>query len=271
VTVVIPTYNWSSVLRQAVKSVLWQTYPEFELLVIGDACTDNSEEVVSSFGDPRVSWHNLERNHGCQDGPNNLGLDLARGKYVAYLGHDDVWHPAHLAHAVAALESSSADVAHTIGALIGPRGSHTRFLSGLAPDAATRLGLHLPPGSIVHTTEVGRRIGGWTDWRTIEVGPDTDLLDRLKLLPARFVAVRALTLFKFASSQRRNSYVERPSHEQERCMRRLSRPLPVERELLAVAAQKLSPLRPRTPYDKTKARGPGGAIREARRVRGLDP
>ncbi len=97
VTVIIATYNWSSVLRHAVRSVLWQTYENFELLVIGDGCTDDSEEVVASFGDPRVRWINLPENVGSQSGPNNRGLELARGEYIAYQGHDDVWHPKHLA------------------------------------------------------------------------------------------------------------------------------------------------------------------------------
>ena len=55
VTVIIPTYNWSSVLHYAVASVLRQTYTDFELIVSGDGCTDDSEEVVTAFDDPRVT------------------------------------------------------------------------------------------------------------------------------------------------------------------------------------------------------------------------
>ncbi len=106
VSVIIPTYNWSSVLRFAVGSVLWQSERNLELLVMGDACTDDSEEVVRSFGDSRVHWHNLPRNFGSQSGPNNAGLELARGRFVAYLGHDDIWRPDHLATLLAATEAS---------------------------------------------------------------------------------------------------------------------------------------------------------------------
>ena len=49
VTVITATYNWSSVLRYAIQSVLWQTFADLEMLVIGDGCTDDSGEVVSSF------------------------------------------------------------------------------------------------------------------------------------------------------------------------------------------------------------------------------
>ncbi|HXY92105.1 MAG TPA: glycosyltransferase, partial [Acidimicrobiia bacterium] len=66
VTVVIATYNWAPVLPYAIGSVLDQTFQDFELLVIGDACTDESEAVVTSIPDPRVRWLNLARNTGHQ-------------------------------------------------------------------------------------------------------------------------------------------------------------------------------------------------------------
>src|SRR6476619_7155830 len=93
VSVIIATYNWSSVLRYAIQSVLWQTFQDFELLVIGDGCTDDSAEVVASFTDPRIHWHNLPQNSGNQALPNHTGIDMARGQYIAYLGHDDLWYP----------------------------------------------------------------------------------------------------------------------------------------------------------------------------------
>ena len=66
VTVVIATYDWSTVLPYSIGSVLGQSFADFELLVVGDGCTDDSESVVSSFGDPRFRWYNLDRNHGSQ-------------------------------------------------------------------------------------------------------------------------------------------------------------------------------------------------------------
>src|SRR4029453_18799999 len=96
VSVIIAAYNWSSVLRCAIASVLRQTFTDFELWVVGDACTDDSEAVARSFGDPRVHWHNLERNSGSQWAPNNAGAVRARGEYIAYLGQDALWDPRHL-------------------------------------------------------------------------------------------------------------------------------------------------------------------------------
>ena len=77
VSVVIATYNWSEVLRWAIRSVRGQSYPHWELIVVGDRCTDDSEAVVESFGDPRIRWHNRERNAGSQSLPNNDGIAMA--------------------------------------------------------------------------------------------------------------------------------------------------------------------------------------------------
>jgi glycosyltransferase involved in cell wall biosynthesis len=199
VSVIIATYNWSSVLRYAIRSALWQTYANIELLVVGDACTDDSEQVVHSFGDPRARWHNLPENCGNQYGPNNAGLELARGEYVAYLGHDDVWLPTHLAWLVEAVTETGARLAHTLAEWIGPDGSYRGY--GVTP-----------PSAILHETELGREIG-WRDYREIAEGPDHDFTRRARDR-AGMLEVPVLTVFKFPSAWRRNSYIEKPSHEQ---------------------------------------------------------
>jgi cellulose synthase/poly-beta-1,6-N-acetylglucosamine synthase-like glycosyltransferase len=62
VSVIIATYNWSSVLPYSIGSVLQQTMEDFEILVVGDRCTDDSEAVVAAIGDPRIRWINLPAN-----------------------------------------------------------------------------------------------------------------------------------------------------------------------------------------------------------------
>src|SRR3954469_5228985 len=106
VTVIIATYNWSNVLPYSIGSVLRQTFTDFELLVVGDGCTDDSEQVVASIDDPRVRWINLSANTRHQSGPNNEGLRQARGMLIAYLGHDDLWLPHHLEAHIKAIEES---------------------------------------------------------------------------------------------------------------------------------------------------------------------
>ena len=90
VSVLIATYNKASTLRFAIESVLWQTQQDFEVWVIGDNCTDDSVQLVRSFNDSRFNWINLPENSGYQSVPHNEGLRRARGKYIAYLNHDDI-------------------------------------------------------------------------------------------------------------------------------------------------------------------------------------
>jgi glycosyltransferase involved in cell wall biosynthesis len=273
VSVVLATYNWSSVLRYSIRSVLWQTYPNLELLVIGDGCTDDSEQVVASFGDRRVRWHNLESNSGSQAIPNNKGLELATGKYVAYLGHDDVWHPKHLATMVAHLQRESADFAYGLAEVLGPPGSRIRALSGLA-QVPLPLGTWLPPTSLVHEAALARRIGGWRTWEEGGMAPDINFLGRVQGEGARMIQVPAMTAFKFPAALRSNVYRERPSHEQRAYVTRMERErLFIERELAALALARLSPRRNRSrreTFASLVGMEPEEQQAYLRRVRGLD-
>jgi Glycosyl transferase family 2 len=93
VTVITVTFNSSRTLQFTLDSPLNQDFQAFEAWVVGDTCTDESETVVTSFGDRRLYWTNLPENSGSHGGPNNEGLQRARGRYIAYLGHNDLWCP----------------------------------------------------------------------------------------------------------------------------------------------------------------------------------
>lgn len=105
VSVCVPTYNRSSYLRQAMDSVLKQTFGDFELLVVDNASTDDTATVVSGYRNPRVRYHCNESNLGMV-GNWNKCLELARGEFIAILHDDDLWLPRFLEHMVAALDSN---------------------------------------------------------------------------------------------------------------------------------------------------------------------
>ena len=90
VTVVVPAYNSSAFLRQAVDSALGQTYPFVEVIVVDDGSTDGTTEVVAGYGSKIVFIH--QRNAGVA-AARNTALRVARGELVAYLDADDVWDP----------------------------------------------------------------------------------------------------------------------------------------------------------------------------------
>lgn len=217
VTVIIPTYNWSTVLPHSIGSVLGQTFSDFELLVIGDGCTDDSEAVVRAVGDPRVRWVNLPANTGHQSGPNNEGLRLARGEFIAYLGHDDLWLPHHLYCLTTAL-GLGADVAYGVTEVVGV--DHTD-LAAAPPMAPYRPGAWIPPTGVVHRRCVTEKVGGWRHYRELTCDPEIDLWQRAHAGGFRFGFVRRLTAVKFPAAWRRDVYKLRPDHEQAAWLQRI--------------------------------------------------
>jgi glycosyltransferase involved in cell wall biosynthesis len=105
VSVILPTYNRSSLLWQAVQSVRAQTYPHWELLVIDDGSSDDTPAVLSSLEDPRIRIIRLDHT----DNParvRNAGLAVARGDHIAFLDDDDVWLEGKLATQLRSLMQS---------------------------------------------------------------------------------------------------------------------------------------------------------------------
>lgn len=106
VSVVIPAYNHEKFVGAAVESVLGQSMSDLELIVVDDGSTDKTGEVVRGYNDRRLSYIHQEN----QDAYNtiNRGLNLARGRFVAILNSDDVYHPERLARLLAAHEETGA-------------------------------------------------------------------------------------------------------------------------------------------------------------------
>ena len=209
VSVIMATYNYSQVLPFSIGSVLLQTMTDFELLVVGDGCTDDSEAVVGTIDDARVRWIGLDHNSGHQSAPNNAGLAQARGEIIAYLGHDDLWFPDHLQQLVEAIDRG-ADLAWSVTRMVSPDPAHEPLY--LLP--AYTPGAWIPPSSVAHRRALSNRIGGWRDYRQLIEDPEVDLWRRADSAGFRFAFVARLTLVKFPAAWRRNVYRDRPTHEQ---------------------------------------------------------
>lgn len=288
VSVIIATYNRSAVLRHAIVSVLAQTFGDFELLVVGDGCTDDSASVVAGFADPRVRWFNLATNSGHQSAPNNEGLRQARGELIAYLGHDDLWLPHHLESRIAAIDAG-ADLAAGLTEIVGAGERHL----DIAPQGLTyHPGIWLPPTTLMHRRIVVERIGTWRDYRELRIDPEADLIERAVAAGFKLVILGRLTAVKFPAAMRRNVYRSSDDSEQASWLARITGDPEIERHemirliyagkngqmlrsyrqlWLGLGRGTLLLMRARLQRLRNHLAGPGAKIDAARRRKGLDP
>lgn len=92
ISVIMPTYNRAHLIGRAIGSVLQQTFDDFELIVVDDGSTDNTEEVIRAFDDDRIVYIRCDENRG-NAAARNVGLRKARGKYITFLDSDDEFMP----------------------------------------------------------------------------------------------------------------------------------------------------------------------------------
>jgi glycosyltransferase involved in cell wall biosynthesis len=95
ISIVIPTYNRPKYLKQAIETILKQTYTNFEIIIVDDASTTDSKKVVESFNDKRIQYFKNESRKGAPFS-RNRGIDQAKGELIAFLDDDDEWEPSKL-------------------------------------------------------------------------------------------------------------------------------------------------------------------------------
>lgn len=294
ISIVTATYNRSNVLRLTIESLRAQTFTDWELLVVGDACTDDTASVVASFRDPRIRFVNLPHNSGDQAVPNNEGVRMARGEYLAFLNHDDLWTRDHLATALAVLRESHADLVFTITLVISLDGKP--LLMGTSSNGCYDPRVIVPASSWVMRRALAETVGPWRRANEIFAAPSQEWLFRARKQRHRLLAVGKPTVIALHSGPRRNSYANRDSEENEhyatllredpelvaRLMTQVSAqstdasPNPyvllkrVVRKILEIASL-VAGEHPSTLYHMVRFRGRGGFVNWLRRNRGLPP
>lgn len=93
VSIIMPSYNTAEFIEESINSVINQTYTNWELIIVDDCSTDGSEEIIKKFTqDERIKFYKNERNSGAAIS-RNYALREAKGKWIAFLDSDDLWHP----------------------------------------------------------------------------------------------------------------------------------------------------------------------------------
>lgn len=95
ISVIMSVYNGGNYISESIESILEQTYTNFELIIINDGSTDNTEKVIQKYQDKRIRYYKLPSNKGVGFA-SNYGLKKARGKYIAKADADDIYHPTRL-------------------------------------------------------------------------------------------------------------------------------------------------------------------------------
>lgn len=95
ISVITPTYNRGHLISRAIESVLNQTYEKWEYIIVDDASSDNTKEIVESFEDDRIKFIECKENGG-NAVARNVGVNAAQGEYIAFLDSDDEYLPVYL-------------------------------------------------------------------------------------------------------------------------------------------------------------------------------
>jgi glycosyltransferase involved in cell wall biosynthesis len=222
VSVIMATYNRSELLPYSIGSVRRQTRSDWELVVVGDACTDDTAQVVGELmqADPRIRFVNRDIRYGEQSGPNNDGVALARGRYLAFLNHDDLWLADHLARGIEALDRTGADIVFPMPVNIDRLGV-PRLYRVSTDDTYNPEGF-VPASYWLLRRNTADEIGPWRHSRDIwGANPSQDFLFRAWRSGKRLMFHRNVTCLVFSSGGRPQSYRLRDPSEASRWFARI--------------------------------------------------
>ena len=123
VSIITPNYNTADFIGETIESVLAQTFDDWEMIIVDDASTDNSREIIQAYADKdkRIKPVFLKENGG-QGKARNIATDLASGQYIAFLDSDDIWHPEKLEKHLHFMREKNAVFSYTAYGFIDEKG-----------------------------------------------------------------------------------------------------------------------------------------------------
>lgn len=180
VSVVIPTYNHAHFLGPALRSVLDQTYPHWEAIVVDNHSDDDTDAVVEAMADARIRLLKIH-NKGVIAASRNVGIREAKGDWIAFLDSDDLWYPAKLQHCMARLAQGCDLVCH--GERWVGDGHDRKVLYGPEHRASYESLLYegncISTSAVVVSSRAIAAVGGFREDAAIVTAEDYDLWLRL--------------------------------------------------------------------------------------------
>ncbi len=122
VSIIMPAYNCADYIADSIRSVLSQTYTNWELLIVDDCSTDKTAEVIASFNDKRIHYRRNERNMRAS-ATRNEALKQAQGRYIAFLDSDDMWLPEKLERQIAFMQEHNYSITYAPYYVLSPNGN----------------------------------------------------------------------------------------------------------------------------------------------------
>ena len=139
VSIIMPSYNTAPYIGETIQSVLNQTYQNWEIIIMDDCSTDNTDEVVASIKDERIKYFHNEKNSGAAVS-RNRALREAQGRWIAFLDSDDIWMPEKLEKQISFMKSNGYSFSYTNYEEIDVDGNSTG-VKVTGPNKVTKTGM----------------------------------------------------------------------------------------------------------------------------------
>lgn len=194
VSIVMPTFNRAYCLKRTIGSVLTQSHANWELLVVDNSSTDNTQELVEQFGDERIRFMQV-LNNGIIAVSRNFGIAAASGEFIAFMDSDDPWLPRKLEHSLAMLSSGFDIVYHDLYITDGvdkkkTRTGVSRCLNSPVLHDLIKNGNGINTSSVVAKANIVYAAGGFNESRESVGIEDYDLWVRIAMQTDRFGFIR---------------------------------------------------------------------------------
>ena len=203
ISVIMPSYNHGHMIGRAIKSVLAQTWKNFEIIIVDNHSSDNTEEVIREFSDPRLKFIKIH-NNGVIATSRNTGIKNSKGSIIAFLDSDDWWLPNKLELSFAEISKGADLVYHDLYLVRDEnRSSYSEKLHSSNPihplfESLLCTGISIPNSSVVVKKNILELAGSLSEDPRLVTVEDYDTWIRISKITNRFVRIKKILGYYWA-------------------------------------------------------------------------